>query len=614
MKRDVVSLLVILLAEVTGQPLSSEEGPKQCEEITIGMCRGIGYNYTYMPNQFRHDNQEEAELEIGHFLPLVEVQCSPDLKYFLCSMYAPICLTTYQKPLTACRSVCERAKAGCAPFMRKSGFAWPERMRCADLPEASDKRRLCMDFNLSTAAATGHRGPGSRVTSSTKDQNRTTDCRCLCRPPLVRITDQSDPYFGKITTGEVLNCAVPCDGIFFREEDKKRFVRVWIGLWSIACLASTGLTVFTFLVDMKRFRYPERAIVYLSLCYAFVSLGYILRLIIGHSAVACDDHPHGGGGGGGGGTQGLAEAAVDGIGGLRRGDGGGDARTIRYYTAGPVGCTVVFLLVYFFGMASSIWWVVLTLSWFLAAGLKWSQEAIDGYARYFHLAAWLLPSIKTVAVLALSAVDGDPIAGICYVGNQDVNLLRGFVLAPLCVHLVVGTSFLVSGFVSLFRIRGIIRRQGQTPTEKLERFMIRIGVFSVMYTVPAIAVIGCHLYEQHFRHRWEVTFNCPCVDGTDMAAAAAGPRHWIFMLKYFMCLVVGITSGFWIWSKKTLDGWRQCYHRVCKGGTKDKVTTSPSRGELASTTFVDRTRYSRTPHAQDLTKSNVGINFSVSQI
>ena len=24
---------------------------KQCQEITIPMCKGIGYNYTYMPNQ-----------------------------------------------------------------------------------------------------------------------------------------------------------------------------------------------------------------------------------------------------------------------------------------------------------------------------------------------------------------------------------------------------------------------------------------------------------------------------------------------------------------------------------------------------------------------------------
>ena len=56
----------------------------------------------------------------------------------------------------------------------------------------------------------------------------------------------------------------------------------------------------------------------------------------------------------------------------------------------------------------------------------------------------------------MSSVDGDPIAGICYVGNQNIMNLRGFVLVPLFVYLILGTSFLLAGFVSLFRIRKVI--------------------------------------------------------------------------------------------------------------------------------------------------------------
>lgn len=70
-------------------------------------------------------------------------------------------------------------------------------------------------------------------------------------------------------------------------------------------------------------------------------------------------------------------------------------------------CTLLFMVLYFFGMASSIWWVILTLTWFLAAGLKWGHEAIEANSQYFHLAAWAAPAIKTVTILALGKVDGN---------------------------------------------------------------------------------------------------------------------------------------------------------------------------------------------------------------
>ncbi|XP_070273041.1 frizzled-8-like [Myotis yumanensis] len=153
---------------------------------------------------------------------------------------------------------------------------------------------------------------------------------------------------------------------------------------------------------------------------------------------------------------------------------------------------VVFLLVYFLGMASSIWWVILSLTWFLAAGMKWGNEAIAGYAQYFHLAVWLIPSVKSITALALSSVDGDPVAGTCYVGNQNLNSLRGFVLGPPVLYLLVGTLCLLAGFVSLFRIRSVIK-QGGTTTDKLEKLMIRIGIFTLLYTVPASIVVACYL-------------------------------------------------------------------------------------------------------------------------
>lgn len=63
-KNFVNFLLIILLINISdafGYAASSDK--ERCEEINIPMCRGIGYNYTSMPNQFHHDTQEEAGLE-----------------------------------------------------------------------------------------------------------------------------------------------------------------------------------------------------------------------------------------------------------------------------------------------------------------------------------------------------------------------------------------------------------------------------------------------------------------------------------------------------------------------------------------------------------------------
>lgn len=161
--RQIIPVLLWLLVAHQHQSEGGRYKPKVCQDITIPMCKGIGYNRTYMPNVFNHENQEEAAMEVHQFWPLVEIKCSPDLLFFLCSLYTPICVTNYDKPLPACRSVCERAKAGCAPLMKQYGFAWPIRMNCEKLPEFGDSERLCMDFNTSSKSSTTTTKPAKPV-------------------------------------------------------------------------------------------------------------------------------------------------------------------------------------------------------------------------------------------------------------------------------------------------------------------------------------------------------------------------------------------------------------------------------------------------------------------
>lgn len=477
------------------------------------------------------------------------MKCSPDLRFFLCSLYMPICIEDYHKPLPVCRSVCERTKAGCAPIMQKYNFPWPERMGCERFPENQDNDVLCMQpDSYANEKDTGRSGDMDRSSSATRKPSTTKNCKgrnckngsndrspattpktcdCTCKAPLLPLSKDSALYNTSTTKiGTVENCAVPCRGAFFTREEKD-FATVWITLWSGMCFISTLMTLTTFIIDTERFKYPERPIVFLSLCYFLVAIGYLYRVFLGHDEVACD------------------------------------GRYIKYSSTGPTSCTMIFLVTYFFGMASSIWWVILSFTWFLAAGLKWGNESIAKHSQYFHLAAWLIPTVQTVAVVLVQAVDADPVAGICYVGNLNMENLKTFVLIPLIIYLVIGTSFLGAGFVSLFHIRSVIKQQGGigagAKADKLEKLMIRIGIFSVLYTVPAGIVIGCCLYEVNFYDDWMAALTCPCRTAVGVRRK---PLYSLLMLKYFMALAVGITSGVWIWSGKTLDSWKRLWRRI----------------------------------------------------
>ena len=111
--------------------------PSTCDPISIPLCKDLPYNQTRFPNLLNHTRPDTAGLEIHQYFPLVKAQCSPALKLFLCSVHAPKCsvLSGIVKP---CRSLCNTARQGCEPLMRKFGFPWPAKLSCEKFPEDGD--------------------------------------------------------------------------------------------------------------------------------------------------------------------------------------------------------------------------------------------------------------------------------------------------------------------------------------------------------------------------------------------------------------------------------------------------------------------------------------------
>lgn len=124
---------------------------------------------------------------------------------------------------------------------------------------------------------------------------------------------------------------------------------------------------------------------------------------------------------------------------------------------------------------------------------------------WFHFAAWGIPGVLTVMLLVLNKVEGDNISGVCFVGLYDLDALRYFVLAPLCMGVIIGLFLILAGIVSLNNVRQVIQHDEHNQ-EKLKKFMIRIGVFSCLYLVPLVTLLACYTYEQSHRSTWEKTW------------------------------------------------------------------------------------------------------------
>lgn len=494
----VAALLLLLLPACC----AVTDSGRICEPIRIEMCKDIGYNVTGMPNLVGHELQQDAQLQLQTFKPLVQYGCASQLKFFLCSVYVPMCTEKVPQPIGPCRPLCESVRSRCQPVLQEFGFPWPAALNCSKFPPQNNHRHMCMD------------GPAPDESDRYRPGLRPKPPRLNRKPPVERPRQRGlcdayhygERYFYYINSTQ--RCAHLCDRDILFTQENKRFAEIWMTLWACFCFFSTLFTLVNFLVDPSRFHYPERGIVYLSGCYNVYSAAYFVRLLMGRSSVSCHmDSQHE--------VSILIQEGLDNI-----------------------NCTVVFMLLYYFGMASATWWVVLTVTWFLSAGLRWSPERVQRHVTAFHFFAWVPPAVQTIVILVMRVVDADELTGTCFVGNQNISALLGFVVMPSIVYLVIGALFLLWGFLVMFRSRESVALGHIPKADKLELIMVRVGIFAVLYMVPASCVLASYIYEYTNREDWLA------------AASALRPNVEVFTLRIFMALVVGITTGLWTWSSR----------------------------------------------------------------
>ena len=570
----IISCCVWLVCGQTTFPGSSVQTPVptegdlfRCEPITdIDLCNHVGYENATFPNFRLQETQSEASSELRNFAPLIRLQCSNAIVHMLCAVYAPFCQLSFPNlRIPPCRSLCMHVRDSCEQNLLDFSLTWPPHLECDRYPTRADDP-LCFgpsDPNELVIPPEVLQLLGT-TTPSTTQPNTTGDTNGM---PTTSNTGSTQPSVSPFPTSPVPqsasecpmylqvsdrianksfsfagipNCAVNCSGIYFTPSERNLIAPVFVLLFAVVCVMFTLFTVATFLIDRRRFHYPERPIIFLSFCYLIISLAYIVgsisKLVGGdRTSFACS----------------TEETFVE----------TGHSRSFVfqrlpnddavYQTAT---CVILFIMVYYFQMASAIWWVVLTLTWFLAAALKWGEEAVERLWLLYHILAWSIPAIQVILVLALRLVDGDQLSGLCYTGNHNLIGLGVFVFLPLTVYLLLGFAFLVVGFTALVNIRHQLQRDA-AKSRKLGRLIIRIGVYSLLYTVPNVVLLILHTYSLSQQESWETHYiQCQATGECILA-----PSFGAFLLKYLMIFAIGIFSTSWILSRKTLSAWQKFF-------------------------------------------------------
>lgn len=116
---------------------------------------------------------------------------------------------------------------------------------------------------------------------STRSSLPSSSSCCQCNTSLgYRSIDNDEEPSGK-------TCLPPCHSPYFADEHSKSMMNMWLTFLSFLCAISCAFVILTFFLDITRFKYPQRPIIFLALCYFFVSCGFLIRLGLGHENIAC---------------------------------------------------------------------------------------------------------------------------------------------------------------------------------------------------------------------------------------------------------------------------------------------------------------------------------------
>lgn len=242
---------------------------------------------------------------------------------------------------------------------------------------------------------------------------------------------------------------------------------------------------------------------------------------------------------------------------------------------------------------------------YLSAARKWAEEAIERRSAHLHALAWGVPALFAAGALLGHRLDASELTGICGVGNADPGALLWLWTVPRLVATLAGLYLILAGFSAMCKERNSFRRrvrrgeavirlkdiripmvpQQGTDTSKLEKFMCKMALFSVLFLLPCLLSLLCDLHHLSVLLRWfPHTIGCKSRGGALSGACVrpALPPALPYLLGPTMGLTAGMATGLWMLSPKTLNSWKRWC--CCGGGKENNRSGKTANGGAGSGT------------------------------
>lgn len=489
------------------------EAAKKCEELQYTkQCFGqnIPYQSTSLDLTNYYSQDQSLEKLISYQALKYIPKCWSAIQPFLCAVFFPKCENINGVDMVYLPSyeMCKITMEPCKILYNSSYF--PDFLKCneTNFPSKCNNDVREMKFNFSGE----------------------------CLSPLVYVDDPSNSY------RDIEGCGVECKDPLYTD-DEHRQIRKLVGWGASICLALHVFAIFTFTIDWHNGnKYPALIIFYVNVCYMISCVGWLAQFVPGaRQDIVC---------------------RFDNT--LKQSEPSGGEN---------LSCIIVFILVYYFLMAAMCWFVIFTYAWHVSfKAIGKIQERIDKKASYFHLIAWSIPLVLTIAILALSEVDGNSIVGICFVGYFNHAIRGGFVLGPLLCSSLIGGYFLVRGILILINLKISSKQIISTrASKKIRQSIIRMGICSILVFMFIIVTILCHIYEFQHSISWaeslrnliicKITSAYSDDDGLTSCQLHTRPSIALLQLHLMSNFAAGIVMASFVFTPATVEIWGRYFKR-----------------------------------------------------